>query len=104
MKGSISLSLFALLIFPASCLGQGSTKPLPNSPSSRYPRAHAGSGLVSRRSCPNRYVSSVILTAPAFRAGLRMANPLAACFRWLERLLPGNTTLPMPADALFQAP
>src|SRR3981081_4728111 len=109
MKGSISLSLFALLIFAATVLGQGPTKPLPNSPSSQA--AANGSGGVSDNdqrvvdppspsvaidSKPQRaqanaaqmglgakfcdyinetYFNVGALTAPAFRAGLRMANP-----------------------------
>jgi hypothetical protein len=109
MKGPISLSLLALLIFPASCLGQGSTKPLANSPSSQA-AANASGGVsendqrvvdppsasVAIDSKPQRaqanaaqfgvgdkfryymteaYFNVGALSAPAFRAGLRMANP-----------------------------
>jgi len=45
MKDTISISLFALLIFPASSLGQNAATPLPNAPSSQI--APAASGDIS---------------------------------------------------------
>jgi hypothetical protein len=109
MKSSISVSLFALLIFPASSLGQDVTKPLPNAPSSQTAANASGSisgngqGVVDppsssvaidskpagaqanaaqfrvgdkfRYYMTETYFNPSAVTAPAFRAGLRMANP-----------------------------
>jgi hypothetical protein len=109
MKGSISISLFALLIFPASSLGQDATKPLPDAPSFQAAANLSGSisdngqlavdppsssvaidskpqgtpanaaqfgvGDKFRYYMTETYFNVGAITAPAFRAGLRMVNP-----------------------------
>jgi hypothetical protein len=109
MKNTISISLLALLMFPAISLGQDATKPLPNAPSSQAAAKASGSisdigqravdppsssvaidskpqgaqvnaalfgvGDKFRYYMTETYFNLSALTAPAFRAGLRMANP-----------------------------
>jgi hypothetical protein len=109
MKSSISISLFAVLIFPATSLGQDA-KNLPNAPSSQAAANASGSisdhgqravdppsssGAIDssptqpvqantggfgfsnklRYYMTETYLNPGASTAPAFRAGLRMANP-----------------------------
>ncbi len=109
MKSTISISLLALLISPASSLGQDAGKPSPNAPFSQT--SHEVAGDISNNTLlaadrpssvaaidsparpvqPNTarfglgekfhyyitetYLNPGALTAPAFRAGLRVANP-----------------------------
>ena len=110
MKNAISISLVSLLTLPVSSLGQDSTKPLPNAPSSQIavevsanistdaqravdPASSSGAidpsstqpvqtnktgfGLSKkfRYYTTETYLNPSALTAPAVRAGIRMANP-----------------------------
>jgi hypothetical protein len=110
MKNTISISLLALLIFPARSVGQNAPTPPPNAPSSQTaieaasdvskndqraadPPSFSGpiDSSPARRSPANAiqfglsdkfryymtetYFNLGALTAPAFRAGLRLANP-----------------------------
>ncbi len=91
MKNALSLALLALLILPAVCaFGQDSATPLPeaptyqtgqdasdNVPSLSAPRAQTRFGVGGKFHyyLTETYFNPSALTAPAFRAGLRMANP-----------------------------
>ena len=91
MKNALSLFLLALLILPAvRAFGQDPATPLPEAPT--YQTGQDASNIVPSVSRPRAqtafnvdnkfhyyltetYFNPSALTAPAFRAGLRMANP-----------------------------
>ena len=91
MKNALSLFLLALLILPAvRAFGQESATPLPEAPTYQTgqdvsniassvcpPRAQTGFGVDNKFHyyLTETYFNPSALTAPAFRAGLRMANP-----------------------------
>lgn len=95
MRNTISISLFALMLIPAA-FGQDAGKPLPDAPSSsiaesqagpaaipgamdpdltKTATAHFGVGAKFRYYATEAYLNPSVIIAPAFRAGLHMANP-----------------------------
>ena len=113
MKYTISISLLALLTLPVSSRGQQASQPLPDAPSqiaaeqsgqqSDPPTVPATISPTSNQPAPafnarfgaaekfhyylnETFFNPAALTAPAFRAGLRMANP------------PGRGATRYPAD------
>ena len=96
MNHAISISLLILLALPISSRGQDAQKPLPNAPSSSIARASdspSSPGAVAPAQpvqlntaefglnkklhyyLTETYLNPGALTAPAVRAGIRMANP-----------------------------
>jgi hypothetical protein len=104
MKNTITISLLALLLLPATSRAQDAQKPLPDAPSAQLapgaandisdvdhgavdppssseprqaPATAAEFGLRNKFGyyMTETYFNPSVFTAPAFRAGLRMANP-----------------------------
>ena len=79
MKRTISISFFALLLLPVVALGQNNTA-LPNAPSAQTTLGTSDDASKMGQPTTDPPTSTVAIdpstiTAPAFRAGLRMANP-----------------------------
>lgn len=75
MKNAISISVLVLLILPAITYGQKTAEPLPDGPSSEAVRAGIKFEDKVHYYLTETYFNPSAFTAPAFRAGLRMANP-----------------------------
>ncbi len=83
MKNAIKISMLALLILPAVTYGQKTVEPLPHAPSSEATsEGSEGSNELGinfedkvHYYLTETYFNPSAFTAPAFRAGLRMANP-----------------------------
>jgi hypothetical protein len=83
MKNAINISMLALLILPAVTYGQKTAEPLPHAPSSEA-TCEGSKGFNEpginfedkvHYYLTETYFNPSAFTAPAFRAGLRMANP-----------------------------
>jgi hypothetical protein len=93
MRNTISVALFVMLMLPAAASGQDAAKALPDAPSSKTAQSPGdppipgtidlGVAKTTRFGISSKlhyymtetYFNPSSITAPAFRAGLRMANP-----------------------------